>query len=78
MKARSCERLGLSRDETGKLSWSCKRQVQFGFYSISHRELSESVKYIKHIPPLWVSQLESGDRDHPGGAFLTRSLCLSI
>lgn len=50
MKAQICERLGLSRDEAGKLSWACERQVRFGFNSVRHRDLSETTGYIRSIP----------------------------
>lgn len=50
MKARSGERLGLSRDEAGKPSWACERQVRFEFNSIRHRDLSETIGYIRSIP----------------------------
>ena len=50
MKARSRERLGLSRDEAGKPSWACERQVRFEFNSIRHSDLSETIGYIRSVP----------------------------
>lgn len=49
VKAWSHERLGLSRDEAGKLIWACERQAKFGFNSVSHRDISETIGCIKYI-----------------------------